>query len=598
MQKQRSSSKEETTKILSEYRDNFGAMEQTHLLFDDKEKMFMYQPTDRITKNETRSKLVDPTLTSAILKQNNTEMAQLPTGKVIALSTENRGKSLFMDLILHQQILPNANTQFDAYTKFWLLSLYRKIYGSFGVLVDYVSRPRDDYIGPDFTLIPARGIIPQKGKTTVEDSDYIDIRTSVSKSWVESKRSSDGWTNLDKMLEKEGDTLTSPTYNQTQNDDGMIVKGQYELVTRYYYDRWVTFHPGSNTVLRDINNAHKNNKIPVVMCHSYPLLDRFFGLGDYERGTSLHNALSGLINLYMDGVKMSIFPPMKIDPMAVSNWEDFKNGLGPGQIWLMDPARFNNIEQFRPSPSGIDSFQSTYQFLKASILTLTNTSDTSVSQNTDPGFGKTPQALKMQAFTQGMQSQFGRKMLEIAMEKVNNLMIDILTKRQEKDFKIYLKEKDVNRVYDVAPDVLELFETRDQGYVTIKANDIKDIEYRYEIDQGSTVKKDELMENESLTEIIDLLSKIPGAMDQLMQGGMIPIGSMQIDAGELLKRWIITKGVSDWDKIITDRDTTNAVNMESPQAQQYTQSMQPQFNDPAFQQINDELASLAGGING
>lgn len=572
--------KSEVTSIIEDYQNDLGAMALTHESFEDKERVLMSQPIDQITETETRSRVSDPTLLSAVLKQNNHEMAQMPSGKVTALTQQNRGKSLFMDLILHKHIIPHANTQFDAYTKLWLMSLMRKVYGSFGVLVDFVDKTNggknpSGYIGPDFSLIPARGIIPQSGKTTIEDSDYAWIRSRVSRSFLES-RDTEIWTGIDKILETDGDKtvdLNSQSYVERQFDGAVVTKDEFEIITRYEGDRWRTFHPATQTEIRDL--SQNSSQIPIVMCHSYPLMDRFFGLGDFERGMTLHASISSLINLYLDGVKMSIFPPLKIDPMYIDNWDDFKDGIGPAQIWLMQKEHFSAIDQMNISPSGLQSFQHTYQFLKATILTVTGTTDTNVSASVDPGFGKTPQALKMQAFSQGMQAQFGRRMLELSVEKIFDRMIDLTAKKQESPMNMYVGERELQQVKEIAPDVVEMFEVGNMGKVTIKPEDVNEVEYRYEIDQGSTIKTDEAQENASLTEILGFVSKIPGSMEALAQGGTVPLGGgKRIDIGEAVKRWIITTGITDWDKIvIEDEKGKNVLNTEDPQVQEALQKL-------------------------
>jgi len=580
---------DKTKEILDEYRKDLDAISLIHQSFDDKERILMSQSVDQISQKETSSRITDPTLLSSVLKQNNEIMAQMPSGKITAMTKANKGKSLFMDLILHNHVIPNATSQFDVFTKLWLWSFYRKVYGSFGVLVDFVTN-KNGYTGPDFFLLPSRDIIPQSGKTTVEDSDYIWIRSRVNKKWLET-RDKKYWKNIDKLLKTKGDgpsDVNSQSVVQRQDNTSMSTKDEFELISRYEGDRWRTFHAGSNLELRDIPNPQKNGKIPVIMCHSYPLIDRFFGLGDFERGMTLHSASSSLISLYMDGVKMGIFPPLKIDASTVDNWDDFKDGIGPGQIWLMSKGNFDGVAQMNVSPQASDAFQSTYNFLKAMMLTVTQTSDASISSSVDPGFGKTPQALKMQAMTQGMQTQFDRRMLELGIEKVFDRMIDLISKKQEKTMNLYLKERDLLNVKEVAPDVVEMFETGDSGMVKIKPKDIANVEYRYEIDRGSTLKKDEIMENQTLTEIIGFVMKIPGALDTLTSGGKIPLGDKSLDVGELIKRWVISSGVSDWDKIITDNneDGENPLNLEDPKVQGLVKQIlqEIQNNPSAFSQ--------------
>lgn len=596
--------------LVDDYLCSLGAMEPLHSQFEEKEKILLSQPIGKVTREEVKTKISDPTLLSAVIKQNNSVMAQMPSGKIVALTKENRGKSLFMDLIFHNHVIPNATSQYDVFTKLWLLSFYRKVYGSMPALVDFVTGGGygKKGAGPDFTILPIRSVISQVGKYSETDCDYLYVRSRVSKTWLEVRKKDDNWKNINKVLERKGDftmEFNTSSYVERKTEGGMVKRDEYEIVTRYEPDKWTTFHPTSREVLREINNPQKNNQIPVIMCHAYPLLDRFIGLGDFERGKDLHAAAGSLISLYMDGMKAGIKPNFKIDPNAIENWAQIKKyGIVPGQVFLMKPQFFDRLEQLNLSPN-LNTFQSTYQFLKAAILTVTNTSDTTISQGTDAGFGKTPQALKMQAFTQGMQTQFDRRMLEIATEKIFDRMIDLIAKRQEKSMELYLGKADLKAVQEIAPDVVEMFEVGDMGKVTIKPQDIANAEYRYEIDAGSTVKKDEIVENQTLTEILEFIMKIPGAMEAAASGGLIPLGDKVFNLGEAVKRWVITSGVTDWDKIITDNEQPQpgAMNLEEQgvagavdQTLGNPAASQPvNFNDPAIAQVFQELQGLSAG---
>lgn len=611
--------KSENNHLIEDYQASLGAMETVHNSFEEKEKILMSQSLSKVSNEETKTRISDPTLLSAVIKQNNSVMAQMPSGKITALTKENRGKSLFMDLIFHNHVIPHATSQYDVFTKLWLLSFYRKVYGSMGALVDFTSGGGygKGNAGPDFTILPIRSIIPQVGKYTEADCDYIYVRSRVSKTWLEGKKKDEKWKNIDKVLDTKGDfsmEFSTTSYVERKTETGVGHRDEYEIITRYEPDKWTTFHTSTKEIIREIANPQKNNQIPVIMCHSYPLLDRFIGLGDFERGKDLYAATGSLISLYLDGAKVGIFPNLKIDPMAVENWGEIKtHGVGPGQVWLMNANKFDKLEQMSVKPD-LNTFQSTYQFLKSAILTLTNTTDTTISSATDPGFGKTPQALKMQAMTQGMQTQFDRRMLEISTEKIFDRMIDLVAKRQEKPMKMFLKEADLKAVQEIAPDVVEMFEVGGMGEVKIKPQDINNVDYRYEIDAGSTVKKDEIIENQTLTEILGFIMKIPGAMQAATQGGMIPIGDKQISLGELIKRWVISSGITDWDKIIVENEQgENGINMENPQMAQAVNGMMggqpngqvpkpvpPQgqptdFNDPAIAQAFAEIQRMAGG---
>jgi hypothetical protein len=252
----------------------------------------------------------------------------------------------------------------------------------------------------------------------------------------------------------------------------------------------------------------------------------------------------------MDGVKMSIFPPMKVflgDIIPSS----FVNEAGAK--WFMKSREgMNSIQEHNRSPQGINTFQSTYSFLKGTLLSMAGTTDTSISSSVDPGMGKTPQALKMQAAMDQSRSNFDRIQLEKSMERIFGKFVDLIAKKQEKPIKLHLMQKDLELIQKYNPDVVEMFESGKYGEVVVKSDDIKNTKYKYFIDSGTTTKKDDAIENETLTSIIQLMLKLPGAAEQMMQTGKIKLGKKSLDMSEALCRWIITSGVQDWEKIITD----------------------------------------------
>lgn len=587
--------------IINEYNEALKAMGPTHDSFTEKENIFMGTLTDSISANETESKVYDPTLQTAILKQNNDVCAQLPSGQVKTISRKFDGLGSIMGMILEKYIIPNANDQYDVYTKFWLLSLMRKIYGSYGVLVDYSVNK--SYIGPTFSLIPARSLIPQLGRYSIKSSDKVYIRSNVNKLWFE-QRDKSVWKNIDKVLAHPAGSKdsTSNTSNEQKNPE-TLAKDDYEIVTMYERDKWTTFSPDAKVILREIDNPQDNHELPVVMCHAFPLPDRFFGLGEIERGKTLHLAQGSLINLYLDGVKSSIFPAIKIDLTKVIPSTITRE---PGARWIVKKDQMAGaIDQVPTNPAGMNTFQSTYGFLKGAVLGLTNTTDTSVSQSVDVGMGKTPQALRLQEAINGSRINFDRKMLETSIEEVYDKMIDLLSKRQQKPIKFDLFGEEAERYSKEFKDIVRMFKGGAEAAVDHKM--LKDHKFKFFIDASSTMKKSDAIENETLTSIIGLVMKLPGAIQQIGQTGQITIGKSVVHFDELLKRFIITSGTGDWDKIITSVDKEqNGPTDEVPQDQvnpvvtpnvqeQTAEQLPPQASETAnFEQPN--LAEAFSGL--
>lgn len=532
-------SDEEMDKIKNQYNLDYDNMAILHAEFGDRENVLMGQPL------ENESGYVDPTLQTAILKQNNATMAQLPTGKVDFISGNYKGQSHLMDLILHKYVVPNANTQYDTFTKFWLLSLYRKVYGAFATLTFY--NVSDDYVGPDFSLIPARSLIMQSGRYTISDSDYVYVRSLVTREWFK-KRDKKVWKNIDKILKgtksKELDTdfATNNEEKYSNNESSEI-----ELVTKYERDRWITFNPATGLIARVIKG---DGFIPVDICYSFPLLDRMFGLGDIERGIKTHKTQNEIVNLYFKAVKMSVAPPVKIDLTGVVP-KTIKNE--PGAKWIMRNSQMNSVQEVPRSPLGLNSFQSTYGFLKGAALGITNSTDTSVSKSVDPGMGKTPQALKMQEESETIKTSFDKKMLEITISGIYDKMIQLIVSKQAKPMKFNMLEKEINEIAENYPDVKDMWDKK-TGKIIIQPDAIKDARYKFIIDTNSTVLKDNIAEHETLDILIDKLAKFPTFSKQIEETGEFMMGDKKLVFSELVKAYIMTSGSTNLDKIMLDNE--------------------------------------------
>lgn len=613
----------EITNLISQYDRDFSNISTERDSWDEKEAILMGVPQDSQTQT-TRSNVFDPRLSTIVYERAARVSAQLPTGKIQALTKADTGKNMFMNLIIKNYVYPNAKTQYDLLTKNKLWDVYSNVYGSYAVLVDYMVK--DDYIGPDYLLIPMRNVIPQSGKAN--DFDYVWVRSMVSKKWLLS-RDTKNWKNIDKLLERVNKQQADSNYQtfneQTQStqllNDEKDDFQQIELLTRYEADRWITISRDAKLIVRDIKNPQNNNKIPVVFKHCFPLLDRPIGLGEFERGKTLQYAVNSLINLYLDGVKMSIFPPKLIYlPDIVA--KTLKNE--PAAKWILKNNNMNAIKDYQVSPQGINSFQSTYQFLIGAMLNQAGTTDTTIPAGVDFSQGKTPAAIKQNASRENSRDNWDRFMLEKSLEEVFDRFVDLIANKQEKPIKLNLFEEELKLIQQYNPDLAEMYESGKAGEVTIKPKDINNTKYKYFIDAGTTLKKDDDMQNETLTSILTFALKLPGAVEQAMQTGKVTIGSKSIDVGETFRQWVNTSGVNDPDKIITDvkpedqqligqqpgmppqgmpQPNQGGLPAQMPQVPNggmvAPQGVPPQINseDPRVAQIMQELMGVTNGNN-
>ena len=589
--------------LINHYNESDKYLETTRngeFTWDEREEMLVGILNDAGSA-KTKSKVNTGDLVNIVLDGASRVMAQFPTGTIQALSQNDKGKNILMNLVHEKYIVPNADSQYDFLTKLRIWDIYSRVFGSMPALVDY--RIDDDYIGPDMWIVHPRSFFPQAGCTNVNQMEFAQVSTWVSVDFLK-RQNKQVWKNLDKLVKKvkegakgkhQADSKYLPI-NERLNGDLQPESGEFaqcELLTEYRRDRWITYSKEFGLIVRDIPNPQKNNELPIVMKHCFPLLDRLYGLAEFERGHTLQKAANSLVNLYLDGVQMSIFPPLIID----------QNGVVASSIeykakakWLVTKA--GSIDQLKLTPQGMNTFNSTYSFIKAQMLNLGATTDTSVSADTDPGAGKTPEALKRQGAREGARDNWDRFMMEQALEKVNQKFIDLLTTKQEKPIEIDLFEADIKKLKELYPNedlssvfggALSMYDSGSAGKITIGSDqwkenvvstvegepeEIKTIKFKYFIDQGSTMKTDDEAEHTALTEIMGLVLKFPNAVSQIEQTGKVQLGDKVFNFGEALKRFVITSGVQDGDKIISESAEGAQPGMMEQQSMQMQQMQQ------------------------
>ena len=524
-------------------------------LWDSCEKLFHNQLTDSIS-GSTKSQVFDPKLTTLTLERGYRVMAQLPTGKVKGISKNDMGASKLMNLLLDKYVVPNANAQFDFLTKLRMVDIYSNVYGNFFALVDWDVK-QNGYIGPDIWLLNIRDVFPQVGAVSLEDSDYVIVRTWQPLSFFESKAKDKDFKNISKIINKLKDVSGSKDAKDKSRASSQREEDQYptataankmgffEVLTQYEKDRWVDFCVDADMEFRDIDNPHDDGGLPLVCKYSIPLLDDFMGMGDFERGKSMQMIVNSVWNLYLDAVKMSIFPPALVNKDFIANMSSVK--WGAAEKWLVRGPNIANAAQvLNLSPQGVQTFESTYQIANASLLNLFGTSDTTVTRQTEAGFGKTPQALRMQQQRENTRDNADRFYMEQFLTNIMKKMVNLLSSKQSKAITLRLFEDEIEELKRSYPDIEENWD-KDKGKLTVPKSKTGSIIYDYELVSGSTYAVDQKTQQENLMMMMQMFMDKPELAQVLDQEGYT------LKFGELFKRIISSSGIQDWDKILEEK---------------------------------------------
>lgn len=560
----------EVSSILDEVQDHYKESDQwiskIRETWDDKESMLLGIPEDGMTA-QSNSKIFDPRLSTIVFERAARVMSQNPKGKAYAKTKNDIGKNMLMNLLLNHY-RKEANEQYSHLVKLRLLDLYSLVYGTMFALVPWRVNPRSGYIGPELVLINIRDAFPQPGVRNLDEADYFNVRTMTSAKWLEQQDGSVWDMDAIKSLvfELKEQKSTGDTNNGDSNKTSYLERALYptnygdvvypkvELYTEYRDDKWITWSPqrinqktSKPHVLRVVENPYPDGMLPIIAKHAFPLIDSPIGLGEFERGKSLQFAINSLVNMYMDGVKYSIFPPLAIN---AENVVPSSIKWGPGEKWFMNQPNVD-LQPVELSPRGLDTFNSTYGYLLSALQNQAGTSDVSTSQNVESTLGKTPQALRLQASKEGSRDEWDRFMMEESIKDIYKRWVALSVDKMEGNVAVGLFEDEINEISQTHPDITEVFESG-RGQVKINKKLIA-AKYDYELEAGSTVKPDLEGEQNNLTSIMTAVIENPNIIQIMREKGK------DIDFVELFKRWIISARIKDWDKIVTD-----FVNPESP----------------------------------
>lgn len=601
-------------KLRNEQQAAWDALQPLRATWDEKEQALLARVNDSFSGNVVKAKVTDAALSTLAFERQARVAAQLPTGKVYPAGKSDEGKAKLANIALTRYIIPNANSQKPMLVKQRLWGVYASVYGSMPMFYDY--RVDDEYIGPDCWLIDPRNFMPQPGRNSIQECDWVMISTIVTISELKAivARKNTSWNKKavqklidlakdakpSKLDDADKDSETSRTrYNKDQ------VKGQIELITKYERGEkghWITFAPDYKDVdvLRDIPNPHKSGKIPVVMRDCFPLLNSIYGLGDFERGMRIQKAKDSLLGLRLEFVKNATFPPLKIDTSKVTA-STIK--YGAARKWLVQDMN-NGVQAMTFGNQSGAEFQSTFSVLNTMLQNQFGTSDTTTSGETSANnaFGKTPQALKMLEQRENARDTWDRFMHEQAVSELYEGMINLLSVKMEKPINFTVFEEEIRQIQNDYPedDILQVLAGGKYGQMTIPKKHLSsDKGLCYIIDANSSMQKDDADQLEALLQTYTMASQDPNLQAVMRQQGIT------WDQAEHFKKILIASGVSDWERILQegqagaggDAAMAQQQMMAEQQAQQemmQQQAMQQeQFMQQASQFQDPEVAQAA-----
>lgn len=494
--------------------------------FDAYEAMLIGTVYDSVSMKIDNSKITDSYATTLAKERADRVIAKLPDGVTESAGKADVGKAMFMDILRQKWIYPNANAQHPFLEKINMWQLYSSVYGYMPMFYDWNVAP-SGYVGPDCWLWNPRNLVPQQGRTSIADMEYVTALTWLSKKKLENIRDNlkdgDGWNKeaLDMLIGKASDQKTDPdadqdTFTERERITTATKKGIC-LATRYEAGedgKWCTFAPDHSYIeVRKIKNPHKNGRIPFVIKYSQPLFDSFYGLGDFQRGKALQFARDGATNFYFKGVKNSLIPPIVANANGViKHTLDYR----PGGVILETLP--NSVRTLEVSSGGLATYQAVMQSLTGQLLAQYGSQNAALpaADALNPSQGRTPAAIDLYSDKEATRDGAEMRHMEAALEQLFDGFFSLVVNIGTEDIPIALFYEDIEDIVKAGgQDLQELFfdmkarpdATGTAADLKINPKALKGVEYRFNITGGSTAKQNKEKELAGLERILGVIGK-------------------------------------------------------------------------------------------
>lgn len=504
--------------------------------FDAYEAMDMSKTYDSVSQ-ETSNGLTDSMTSTIYLERAARVAGQLPDGETKAIGRKDYGKGLFMDILRTKWIYPNANAQRSFKTKMFMWQYGSSEYGYMPMYVDLNVSP-SGYFGPDCWIWNPRNFIPQGGFTTITDMDYCHaiaeksatffeeiLEDDSDKTWKKDKIQSviEQIRNATKDTDTKRDTLGKRTI-QKQSTRQIRIATRYESGPK---GRWISFLPDFGyIVIRNVKNPHQNSRIPFVIKPCIPKFDSFYNIGDFQRSMPMQFANDGLDNFYFQGIKINLFPPIIINSQGV-----IRHTIRPGEagsVW--EETQPGSINRLETNNAGLSTYQAAKGMAKGAVQSIAGTTDTrsNAESASDPGFGKTPEALKMMQERESTRDGQDRDFLEEAMSELMDLMYSMIPTITQ-HIPIDLFDKEIEEImesgYDDLGDIfvkmkenksirMRMSESGNQMRIRLDPKALRGLEYRFQLEGGSTAKKTKEGQLAGMIDFLGFIGKMPNALQE------------------------------------------------------------------------------------
>lgn len=428
----------------------------------------------RIARNETEpgtppeyARVSDGTTASLIRKTPKRIIQQLPTG-VVTSDDDDDWLPIVAEFILLNKIIPYANSDYDLIQKFWSTVENGLIVGGQAVYTPFLKHGNE--FTTDASLVYWGDIFFQPGKKSFYDCDYFFMRSWWQPETIDQVLAADS--KIAKEAKKNGGEYTSTwdiealkevRKNITSKDEQAKTRAEeklgvdasgIEVVIGFQKGVGAIFYTGcpanegaDGTIVRRKKNKDPRGLPPVDYFYSDVDFSNPFGRSIVEIVGGMQNMIDADMRAYKFNRALGLAPPV----LVYGNVDTTQAIYEANALVDMGDDPKNRIEPLSVDTSAIANYPNIYALNKTQLYSLFNSGgDTTVSAEVgNPGFGKTPFALKQQKEIMSADDNYIRKNFESFFENWAETAINVYFAEREGVEELQLDRKTADKLREL-----------------------------------------------------------------------------------------------------------------------------------------------------
>jgi len=374
------------------------------------------------------SKVIDPILRTSINEKTARLMNSKLKGRVAPRETGDNLKARIHNTIIDFQ-WDTAEDKGSMMSKWAIMDQETRLFGSKFALCPWVHDVDKDgkvtFDGNEFYPLNAMDAGIDPACDNIKDANWFQARTFETVESLVKK-----YPIVKELVKGSGNRVAQDRRDTNYTDIIKALKGLtdrkgedrvfpvYEVVTEYRKDKFITFLPQHQLLLKEIKNPYKHGKIPVVQLRYYPLTSDPMGESEAESVLPLWYSIQAVLNGFLDTMIITARPPLKTLQSAV-RMETLK--LAPDEVWVMD--RIDAVMPYQVGSEALNYFQTTYTALKSAFSQAMGDLSQGISNLNPLTQDKTATEVRATVRQQNVRDQSNQNYLTEAIEDMVNMWI-------------------------------------------------------------------------------------------------------------------------------------------------------------------------------